>query len=93
MIPINEPPTVEIDTEATAAYVRLTTAPVVRTKPFANAEGFVMLDFAADGHVVGIEIIGQREFSIRELLRSVPIAASDETLARTRYIAADLQAA
>ena len=93
VIAIVEPPTVEIDTEATAAYVRLTGAPVVRTEPFANAQGLVMLDFDADGGVVGIEIVGQSEFSIRELLKFVPVTANDETLARTRYVAADLQAA
>ncbi len=93
VIPITEPPVVEIDTEATAAYIRLRETKVAHTEPFASDLGFVMLDFDADGHVVGIEIVGQQEFSIRELIKHVPVETTDAILARTRYVAADLQAA
>jgi uncharacterized protein YuzE len=61
IIPITEPPVVEINTEATAAYIRLRETKVVRTAPFASEVGFVMLDFDADGNVVGVEVIGQQE--------------------------------
>ena len=93
MIPITEPPVVEIDTEATAAYVRLSAAPVARTEPFASASGMVMLDFDAADNVIGIEIVGQTEFSIRELIKAVPVRVSESVLARTRYVSAKLQAA
>ncbi len=83
---------VEVDTEATAAYVRLRSTPVVRTEPYGSDQGLVMLDFDADGQVVGVEMIGQQEFSIRELIKQVPMEASEEVLNRTRYVAADLQA-
>jgi hypothetical protein len=45
VIPITEPPVVEIDTEATAAYIRLRDTKVVTTKPFGSNKGLVMLDF------------------------------------------------
>jgi len=93
VIPITEPPVVEIDTEATAAYIRLRDAKVARTKPFGSAHGLVMLDFDADGNVVGIEIIGQQEFSIRELIKLVPVQTTEAVLERTRYVTAKLQAA
>jgi len=93
VIPITQPPVVEIDTEATAAYIRLRDAKVARTEPFGSEKGLVMLDFDAEGNVVGIEVVGQQEFSIRELIKQVPVEASDAVLNQTRYIAADLQPA
>jgi len=93
IIPITEPPIVEIDTEATAAYIRLREAKVVRTEPFGSEHGLVMLDFDQEGNVVGIEIVGQHEVSIRALLKQLPVQTSETVLNQTRYIAADLQAA
>ncbi len=52
-----------------------------------------MLDFDAEGNVDGIEVVGQQEFSIRELIKQVPVEASDAVLNLTRYVAADLQPA
>ena len=52
-----------------------------------------MLAFDADANVMGIEVVGQQEFSIRELIRQVPIEARDAVLSQTRYVAADLQPA
>lgn len=52
-----------------------------------------MLDFDVDGNVVGIEVVGQQEFSIRELIKQVPVEAIDTVLNQTRYVAADFQPA
>ena len=93
VILITEPPVVEIDTEATAAYIRLSPGPVARTEPYASDTGFVMLNFDAAGSVIGIEIVGQQEFSLRELIKLVPVEISESTLSRTRYVTAKLQAA
>jgi uncharacterized protein YuzE len=82
---------VEIDTEATAAYIRLRASAVARTEPFGSETGFVMLDFDANENVVGIEVVGQQEFSIRELIKQMPVEATDAVLNQTRYVAADLQ--
>src|SRR5712691_1560168 len=90
VIPITKPPVVEIDTEATAAYIRLRDTKVIATKPFGSEKGLVMLDFDADENVVGIEVIGQHEFSIRELIKEVPVETSDAVLNQTRYVSADL---
>jgi uncharacterized protein YuzE len=93
VIPITEPPVVEIDTEATAAYIRLRASAVARPEPFGSEKGFVMLDFDAQENVVGIEVVGQQEFSIRELIKQVPVEVTDAVLNQTRYVAADLQVA
>src|SRR4051812_19770236 len=93
VIPITEPPVVEIDTEAGAAYIRLRQAAVTRTGSYPSDLGLVMLDYNAAGEVVGIEVIGQREFSIRELLKLVPVQAAESVLDRTRYVSAKLQTA
>ena len=93
VIPITEPPIVEIDTEATAAYIRIRETKVARTEPFGSAHGLVMLDFDAEGKVVGIEVVGQQEFSIRELIKLVPVQTTETILDRTRYVTAKLQAA
>jgi uncharacterized protein YuzE len=93
VIPITEPPIVEIDTEATAAYIRLREAKVARTEPFGSEHGLVMLDFDAERNVIGIEVVGQQEFSIRELIKLVPVQATESILDRTRYVTAKLQAA
>jgi uncharacterized protein YuzE len=93
VIPITQPPIVEIDTEATAAYIRLRDTKVVATKPYASEKGLVMLDFDADENVVGIEVVGRQEFSIRELIKQIPVKTSDAVLNATRYVAADLQPA
>ena len=93
VIPITQPPIVEIDTEATAAYIRLRGTKVVATKPYASEKGLVMLDFDADENVVGIELVGRQEFSIRELIKQIPVKTSDAVLNATRYVAADLQPA
>jgi len=93
VIPITELPIVEIDTEATAAYIRLRESKVARTEPFGSAHGLVMLDFDAEGNVVGIEVVGQQEFSIRELLKLIPVQTTEAILDRTRYVTAKLQAA
>jgi len=52
-----------------------------------------MLDFDADENVIGIEVVGEQEISIRELIKQVPVQASDAVLNQTRYVAADLQPA
>jgi hypothetical protein len=66
---------------------------VAHTEPYESGKSFVTLDFDAKGNVIGIEVVGQQEFSIRELIKQVPVKASDAVLNQTRYIAADLQPA
>ena len=84
------PPVVEIDTEATAAYVRFGRGKVARTAPFAGADGLVMVDYDRQNRVLGIELVGRKEFGITHLLRDVPIKVDRAALRQARYVSADL---
>ena len=86
-------PVVEVDTEATAAYVRFSRAKVARTMPFGGKHSLAMVDVDQKGQIIGIEFIGQKDFGIRELLRDAPVEVSDAALNRTSYVTADLQTA
>jgi len=86
----SRPPVVEIDTEATAAYVRFGHGKVVRTEPFGNVDSLVMVDYDRQNRVLGIELIGRKEFGITHLLRDVPVRIDSAVLNRARYVSADL---
>jgi hypothetical protein len=88
----SRPPIVEIDTEATATYVRFGRGKVARTEPYGGADSFVMVDFDRHNRVLGIELIGKKEFSIFHLLRNIPVQIDDSILNRTRYVSAGLVA-
>ena len=49
---------IEIDDEADAAYVRVSDAPVARTDEVADG---IIVDFAANDEIVGVEVLGLRE--------------------------------
>jgi len=86
----SRPPLVEIDTEATAAYVRFGRGKVVRTEPFGGEDGLLMVDFDHKNRVLGIEVIGRKEFGITYLLRDFPVQLDAATISRARYVSADL---
>ncbi len=77
IIRTNRTPVAEVDTEATAAYVRFSRAKVVRTMPLGGKDTLAMVDLDQKCHVIGIEFVGQKDFSIRELLRDIPVELSD----------------
>src|SRR5271170_3398192 len=84
----SRPPVVEIDTEATAAYVRFGRGKVVRTEPYGGTDSLVMVDFDAKNRVLGIELIGPKEFGITYLLQDIhaPVQIDTEALSRARYV-------
>jgi uncharacterized protein YuzE len=86
----SRPPVVEIDTEATAVYVRFGRGKVARTEPFGATDSLVMVDYDRQDRILGIELIGQKEYGITHLLRNVPVQVDAATLGRARYVSADL---
>ena len=86
----SQPPVVEIDTEATAAYVRFGRGKVARTEPFEGTDSLVMVDYDRQNRILGIELIGPKEFGITYLLRDVPVQINRAALSRARYVSADL---
>jgi len=87
----NTPPTVELDSEAHAAYVRFTKRVVYRTEVVACDTSIVTIDIARDGSVIGVELVGVAEFTIGRLLEGAGISAPKTALNNARYVAAKKQ--
>src|SRR5438552_13376137 len=83
------PPTVEIDTEASAAYVRFKRTKVARTFRHGSKWPIVTIDLDARGDVVGVEFVGVKKFNLGHLLQGVPVKAQIQTIARATYVSAE----
>jgi len=82
-------PTVEIDTEARAAYVRFKRAKIARTLRYGPKWPIVTLDLDARGELVGVEFVGVRKFNLGYLLRRVPLKAPPAAIHRANYVSAE----
>jgi uncharacterized protein YuzE len=80
-------PTVEIDTEASAAYVRFKKRKVAKTLRHPSKWPLVAIDLDENGDVIGVEFIGVKKYTIGYLLRQVPIKAPPAVLGKTEYVA------
>jgi uncharacterized protein YuzE len=90
LVASTRPPIVEIDTEATATYVRFGRGKIAQTKRYGGTESLVTVDYDKRGRVLGIEFIGRKKFNVAELLGDIPISLPKSSLDRARYVAADL---
>ena len=90
LVPSTRPPIVEIDTEATATYVRFGRGKIAHTEPYGGTGSLVMVDYDKRGRVLGIEFIGRKKFNVAELLGDIPVSLPKSSLDRARYVAADL---
>ena len=82
-------PVVELDSEAHAAYIRLSDNPIVRTEPVTTDEIMVMVDFDISGEAVGIELLGVTSFSIHDLMERAGLPQFSRVMRdRTRYVPA-----
>ena len=82
------PPVVELDSTAHAAYVRFSRKKVAKTELVNSGKTFVTVDMAADGSVIGIELVGVDEFSIDTLLDQSKVKAPKSLTRKTRYVSA-----
>jgi uncharacterized protein YuzE len=83
------PPTVEIDTEAAAAYVRFSRAKVARTLRHGAKWPIVTIDVDARGQVVGLELVGVKKFNLSYLLEQASVKATPDASARVNYVSAE----
>src|SRR5947208_3665235 len=83
------PPSVEIDTEASAAYVRFRRTRVVKTIRHRSKWPIVTLDLDGHGQLVGIEFVGVKKFNLSYLLQGIHIKAPARTIGRATYVSAD----
>ena len=86
------PPVVELDSESLAAYVRFSNQEVARTQPLVTQGCLVTVDYAANGEIIGIELVGVREFGVESLLQRAGIRPLSKQMAKlARYVPAKLQ--
>src|SRR5689334_4093872 len=85
------PPTVEIDTEATSAYVRFRRAKIARTLRLSTKWPIVTMDLDAHGDVVGIEFVGVKKYNLAYLLKRVPLEAPPGLIDRANYVSAEVR--
>ena len=85
------PPVVELDSAAMAAYVRFSRRKVARTEVLDSRKSTVTVDFDAAGEVIGIELVGVKEFTLSRLLEASGIELKPHrpnTVREARYIRA-----
>ena len=83
-------PTVEIDTEASAAYVRFKRARVARTVRHSSKWPIATFDLDARGELVGVEFVGVKRFDLAYLLKHVGINLPAQTVAHASYVSAEV---
>jgi uncharacterized protein YuzE len=86
-------PTIEVDTEAAAVYVRFKRTKVVRTLARDVPNMHVAIDIDRSGEVVGVEAVGVREVQIGRILRMAAVEAPNVDFANARYLPTELVAA
>lgn len=86
------PPTVEIDPSAWSAYIRFKRqARVAKTVPVETQRAIATIDLDKDDEVIGVELVGVKEFSVAVLLqfiRRIPVKAPNIDWNRARFITA-----
>jgi uncharacterized protein YuzE len=95
LVKSSSPPVVEIDTEARAAYVRFRPegTAVAKTVSVDQEGPVVAIDLDAKNDVIGVELIGVQEFSVKSLLHYAPVTMQKpELLQNARYVLADKEA-
>jgi uncharacterized protein YuzE len=80
------PPTIEVDTEATAVYVRFKKASVAKTVPQACESMHLAVDLDSHGEVVGIEAVGLTGFSVHSIMEKASVQAPKIDFSRARYV-------
>jgi uncharacterized protein YuzE len=90
----DRPPTIEIDSDARAAYVRFSNNPVASTEPVEIDDVIITVDLDSTQQVVGVELVGVEEFNIVKLAERAHIRGiRADLLPLTRYVPAALQSA
>jgi uncharacterized protein YuzE len=90
------PPTIEFDQSVSAWYIRFSRAKVAKTLSEDKPGPVVTIDLDARGKVVGVELIGMKEFSIENSLKIAGLRAPNIDFNKARFVTpnrADLTAA
>jgi len=83
------PPIVELDSAAHAAYIRFSRDKVEKTLVVSVNHCLVTIDTDKSGDVVGVELLGVTEFGIETLVKKARIQLSQESMRSARYVPAN----
>lgn len=93
VIETEKPPVVELDSQANAAYVRFSRHKVATTRPLHLKGCIITADFDARNALIGIELVGVKEFGIKPLMKKAGVSLPEGLAQRARYVSAKLQEA
>ena len=82
------PPVVEFDQSVTVWYVRFNNGKIARTLHPEKQGAMVNIDVDSQDRVIGIELLGIREFSIRAFFRLTGLPRRTVDFTRARFIPA-----
>ena len=80
------PRSVEIDPSCHSVYIRFKTAKIQKTISRDDGPTVVTVDLDSNNGVIGIELIGVREFSIAAIRHFLPTRLRDVNFERTRFM-------
>jgi hypothetical protein len=83
-----KPPTIEFDHGVGAWYVRFRQGKVAKTISEDKAGFVAAIDLDASNEVLGLELIGPREFSIKWLRKVLPIDVSNVDFEGAKFVPA-----
>ena len=78
-------PTLEVDHDAGAAYLRFRRGKVAGTVPRGGSGAFVAIDLDRSGDVLGVDIIGAEVIEIHRIFKRASVDAPDVDFSRLRY--------
>jgi uncharacterized protein YuzE len=86
------PPIVELDSAAHAAYIRFSRDKVKRTVVVDVNHCLVTMDLDDKGEVIGVELVNVAEFGIESLIKKAGLTGmSAESLRNARYVPANTE--
>jgi uncharacterized protein YuzE len=92
-VPAGLQPIVEIDTEAPAAYIRLSDGKAGRTIVTRDDQLFAAVDFDRSGQLLGIEVVWPTKYGIEGLVAEshANVRIHPITLRRTGYVQSSIK--
>jgi uncharacterized protein YuzE len=79
------PPTVEVDSQAKAVYVRFKSGRVAKTVPTLSERMHIAVDLDDKNEVIGIEAVGVTQFSLHSLLQWAKVKVPEMDFSRAQY--------
>ena len=81
---------VRLDPFCSSAYIKLRNGKVHRTIAREDAWAMVVVDVGDDSSIIGIELVGVRDLSVRGIRHSLPAQLRDIRLEGARFVSAEV---